>query len=616
MSRFFTIISCLFLFGELTAQSLTCSGNLGDNIFLQGDFGRGTANILQTNPGIAPGFQYVTVVPFDDGKYTITNNMGQWPNNWPTWLQIGDNSSDPLGYMMVVNASYAPGIFYQQTIDGLCDNTLYEFTADVINIVKRDVTGHILPNVSFLIDNVERFTTGSIPQSELWTTFGFTFTTLPGQDQLTLTLRNNAPGGIGNDLALDNISFRPCGPASSIEIDQEGRVCENVLYPTLTAIIASDTGFVQWQISTDSGTSWSDIPGATGRTYLSDQLSAQTYLFRYLYGSTAEHLQNPKCRIVSESRQLEVVPVYFTIIDTLCDGLTFDLGGAEYGVSGIYEEHLVAGNGCDSIVTLDLTIVPDPGISADIESLAPACAGGQDGQIVISNMSAGAPPYALSLAPTGLLATNQAFTTGAGQYTVQIADRYRCTIAYPVEITDPLPFIISIAGEDSVRLGYSTALEVSGNYVIETILWQPEQGLSCSTCFSPTATPLINSTYVAVAISEDGCVATDSIDIVVDSAPRFFAPNIFTPNGDNINDSWGIMIDQYSTPLIERVVIYDRWGDVVFTASGISALDAHAQWDGRKGEKYVHPGVYVYVLELRMADMTIVQRSGNISLIR
>jgi hypothetical protein len=232
-------------------QTMTCTGNLGDNIFAQGDFGRGGDIVVQTNPNIAPGFIYSTIVPFDDGRYTITNNMGLWPNNFPTWLEISDNSSDPLGYMMVVNATFAPGIFYQQNIDGLCDNTVYEFTADVINIVKSNVANHILPNVSFLIDQVERFTTGAIPQNETWKTYGFTFTTQPGQEQLTLTLRNNAPGGIGNDLALDNISFRPCGPMASIDISADGRVCENLLHPTLSAIIESDTGSIQWQISTD-----------------------------------------------------------------------------------------------------------------------------------------------------------------------------------------------------------------------------------------------------------------------------------------------------------------------------------------------------------------------------
>ena len=34
------------------------------------------------------------------------------------------------------------------------ENTEYEFSADIINMIKRNIGGHIAPNVSFLIDNL------------------------------------------------------------------------------------------------------------------------------------------------------------------------------------------------------------------------------------------------------------------------------------------------------------------------------------------------------------------------------------------------------------------------------------------------------------------------------
>jgi hypothetical protein len=106
-----------FLIQTIYSQPVLCNGNLGDNIFTEGDFGKGNANVVAMNPGYAPGFIYTTNVPPDDGQYTITNDMRPWSNIFPTWIQIGDNSTDPKGYMMVVNASYAPGIFYEQIID-------------------------------------------------------------------------------------------------------------------------------------------------------------------------------------------------------------------------------------------------------------------------------------------------------------------------------------------------------------------------------------------------------------------------------------------------------------------------------------------------------------------
>ena len=206
----------LFFAVALQAQDPICDGNLGENIFEDGDFGSGIANILSPDPNIAPGYNYTFLGPPNDGLYVITNNTGAWPGLFPTWLAIQDNSSDPQGYMMVVNASFNPGLFYEQIIDDLCENTVYEFSADVINLIASGVSGHIAPNVSFLINDEVRFTTGDIPQNNQWNTYGFTFETIPGQTTVKLSLRNEAPGGIGNDLALDNITFRACGPQALI----------------------------------------------------------------------------------------------------------------------------------------------------------------------------------------------------------------------------------------------------------------------------------------------------------------------------------------------------------------------------------------------------------------
>ena len=42
-----------------------------------------------------------------------------------SWITTSDNSDDPEGYMMVVNATFEPGLFYEETVEGLCENVLY-----------------------------------------------------------------------------------------------------------------------------------------------------------------------------------------------------------------------------------------------------------------------------------------------------------------------------------------------------------------------------------------------------------------------------------------------------------------------------------------------------------
>src|SRR5688500_1916919 len=158
----------LAYFSEVSYSQSLCTGTLGHNIFTSGDFGSGSKVIYPFNPGLAPGFTYTTQVPPSNGQYILTNDMSQWSSSFPSWLTIGDNSADPEGYMMVVNANVSAGIFYEQIIEDVCENTLYEFSADVINLIMTGITGHSLPDVSFLIDDVEVYSTGPIEQDEQW----------------------------------------------------------------------------------------------------------------------------------------------------------------------------------------------------------------------------------------------------------------------------------------------------------------------------------------------------------------------------------------------------------------------------------------------------------------
>lgn len=109
-------------------------------------------NFLFVDFGIVFGYLYFIFLFFNDGFYIIINNMVFWSGFWGIWLGIMDNSFDFNGYMMVVNVSFDEGVFYEQEVDGLCENILYEFLVDVINLIWLFVMDYIWLNVFFLID--------------------------------------------------------------------------------------------------------------------------------------------------------------------------------------------------------------------------------------------------------------------------------------------------------------------------------------------------------------------------------------------------------------------------------------------------------------------------------
>ena len=95
-SKYIILLVLAVLIQSQVSFSQLCQGNLGENIFVRGDFGSGVNPVVTTNPNIAPGYNFITNIP-NDGQYAITNNTAHW-NLYPTWLSIRDNSSDPNGY--------------------------------------------------------------------------------------------------------------------------------------------------------------------------------------------------------------------------------------------------------------------------------------------------------------------------------------------------------------------------------------------------------------------------------------------------------------------------------------------------------------------------------------
>jgi len=107
-----------------------------------------------------------------------------------------------------------------------------------------------------------------------------------------------------------------------------------------------------------------------------------------------------------------------------------------------------------------------------------------------------------------------------------------------------------------------------------------------------------NSTASALASGVSGNPLGDYI----------FVPNVFSPNGDGVND----ILYVYSTSIASMVFrIYNQWGQEVF-----ESRDINIGWDGTMGGQKQPVGVYIYVLQATMQDGTIVNKKGSVSLIR
>lgn len=630
---FLVLTFCLALLPNwIKAQTGVCTGSLGENIFDDGSFGSGTSNTLIQDPKIAPGYRYVTNRPPGDGEYTITNNSNLIPGLYGTWLQIGDNSEDPNGYYMLVNADFNPGIFYSKKITGLCEDTKYEFSADVLNIVKTPVPGHILPNVSFLIDGVEKFTTGGVPQNEKWNNFGFTFVTGPNQTELELTLRNNAPGGIGNDLAIDNITFRPCGPDAYLLLEGETNIvlstkvtnlCEDGNPLSLALVLVGseyDTPVYQWQESTDGGVTWQDIPGANDTTFIHNKFRAGFYYYRFLVANSTANLQNSKCRIISTVKILEVVPKFVSVIDTVCQGNGSFIGNNGYYQTGIFTDSLLSSLGCDSIVTLDLTVMQDFGMEANLMLSDPVCAGDSKGAIQVKSIQNGYPPITLELFGVGASITNAGLFASlqAGVYQLNGIDYFGCTIDTLIELLDPAPLAISLADSVQVQLGDLVQEPIQANYPLRSVIINSNSDvLDCNfDCSMLEGIPSRSDQIEMTFISELGCELNTSIAVDVILSRRVYISNAFTPNGDGVNDFFSIQGHVPNITNIQSLIIFDRWGAKVFEKFNLLPNDLAAGWDGTVNGEMAPKNVYLFITEVEFLDGVRSTYSGELTLLR
>lgn len=148
----------------------------------------------------------------------------------------------------------------------------------------------------------------------------------------------------------------------------------------------------------------------------------------------------------------------------------------------------------------------------------------------------------------------------------------------------------------SPTVSNSTTTFFNESYLGESCKWTFEKG-SPSLSFETTPTvnfQTLDPGYLLVTLtvfSEFGC--KDSIADLIDIKPDFvlYAPNTFTPDGNNINDEWRIYIDGVMMSGF-TLYVFDRWGQRVWESH-----DAEASWNGKFGGNVVNEGVYVWTLE-------------------
>jgi gliding motility-associated-like protein len=284
--------------------------------------------------------------------------------------------------------------------------------------------------------------------------------------------------------------------------------------------------------------------------------------------------------------ELNIVPSISSMIQmSICPGDEYE----GYVESGVYVDTLTSKFGCDSIRTLTLTVaLPETHVIATI------CSGGnfdgyeEEGMYMdtlqgISNECDTLRHLTITILPT--IRTTIEATICAGEHYYHYTDSGIYTDT-----------IITHEGCDSIRTVHLEVMEDVYSY-IET-----------NTCSTDRDGYNVPGIFTDTLVTSNGCDSIRTLSIV--GAARYI-PNVFSPNQDNINDLFEIFSFPNEEVELVYFAIFDRFGDMVYENKYWPVI-----WDGKnKHGDFYNPAVFTYILKY-LCDQGEVVETGTITLVR
>lgn len=252
--------------------------------------------------------------------------------------------------------------------------------------------------------------------------------------------------------------------------------------------------------------------------------------------------------------------------------LPYTWNGITYTTSGSYSNTFVTTAGCDSIVTLNLTVL-------------------QTGTgITNATVCSSQLPYSW----------NGNNYTASGSYDITLTAASGCDSISTLNLTINQTPGVSLGNDTIMCMGKTLALKVAAPNA--SYLWQDGSvNAGCN---------ITSDGIYWVNLSANGCSNADTIKVDFENCDCIpSVPNIFTPNGDGINDQWIIAHHYCRIPL--TVSVYNRYGSLVYHSDNYQN-----DWIGTYGSKNCPDGTYYYVLSLVYPGQKKEIYKGNITIMR
>jgi len=284
-------------------------------------------------------------------------------------------------------------------------------------------------------------------------------------------------------------------------------------------------------------------------------------------------------------------------------------------VAGDYAVTVADGNGCTS--SSEVTLVePQPFKISFIVSQAD-CFGQRFGTITVVP-AGGVSPIRYSIDGIHYQSSPIFDDLSGGMYAITALDANDCSVNELIGVHVPLLVVVNLGDHQVVSVGDTVTIEALVNVPYDSlasIQWTNLTDPFCPTCLTQTIVPFITASYSVSVTTVDGCTDEDAVTILIGKKTDFLVPNIFSPNGDNINDRLWISGGEDVTE-IQSWIIFDRWGNLVFSAEHFAPNDPNYAWDGTMKGRTLISAVFAYKLIATFKDGRSEVRYGDVTLVR
>ena len=267
------------------------------------------------------------------------------------------------------------------------------------------------------------------------------------------------------------------------------------------------------------------------------------------------------------------------------------------------------GNGCINTTTANVIANPKPIVSASVDK--PIICPGD----VVNLTVTGANNYTWTPSAT-LTNANTANPTGTPSTTINYTVIGTNTVTGCSNSATVLVTIstvtASISADPTIGEAPLTVDFTNNSTGATTYTWNYGNGSSNQVTTTAAGTQTIYQTAgtytVTMTAANATCQNVTSVIIIVNEGYSISIPNIFTPNGDGINDNFFVKSSGVSAM---SILIFDRWGLKMWEASSATSM-----WDGRNGSKDANDGTYFYIIKATDNKGVSTDYKGDVTLVK